>query len=171
MAQSLNGEDTESLLLEINETFPTGKVDLRTYSPLALAFLGDAVYSTIVRTIVVCEGNRQAEKLHKETTKYVSAQGQAKIADAIQPFLTEEEKNIYRRGHNANPYHHAKNASLGEYKKATALEVLCGYLYLTNRTKRFLELMKIGRQQVTQQENNENGTKADSKEIHSDPQG
>ena len=114
------------------------------YSPLALAFLGDGVYSLIVRTMVISKGNRQAEKLHNDTRKYVSAQAQARIGDAIQELLTEEEARIYRRGRNANPYHHAKNATLEEYLKATALETLCGYLYLKDETDRFLELLKAG---------------------------
>ena len=116
------------------------------YSPLALAFLGDGVYSLIVRTMVISKGNRQAEKLHNDTRKYVSAQAQARIGDAIQELLTEEEEEarIYRRGRNANPYHHAKNATLEEYLKATALETLCGYLYLKDETARFLELLKAG---------------------------
>lgn len=129
---------------EILKRFPQKQTDIRMYSPLALAFLGDGVYSLIVRTMVISKGNRQAEKLHNDTRKYVSAQAQARIGDAIQEFLTEEEARIYRRGRNANPYHHAKNATLEEYLKATALETLCGYLYLKDETARFLELLKAG---------------------------
>ena len=129
---------------EILERFPQKQTDIRMYSPLALAFLGDGVYSLIVRTMVISKGNRQVEKLHNDTRKYVSAQAQARIGDAIQEFLTEEEARIYRRGRNANPYHHAKNATLEEYLKATALETLCGYLYLKDETARFLELLKAG---------------------------
>ena len=129
---------------EILECFLQKQTDIRMYSPLALAFLGDGVYSLIVRTMVISKGNRQAEKLHNDTRKYVSAQAQARIGDAIQELLTEEEARIYRRGRNANPYHHAKNATLEEYLKATALETLCGYLYLKDETARFLELLKAG---------------------------
>ena len=129
---------------EILERFPQKQTDIRMYSPLALAFLGDGVYSLIVRTMVISKGNRQAEKLHNDTRKYVSAHAQAQIGDAIQELLTEEEARIYRRGRNANPYHHAKNATLEEYLKATALETLCGYLYLKDETARFLELLKAG---------------------------
>ena len=124
--------------------FPQKQTDIRMYSPLALAFLGDGVYSLIVRTMVISKGNRQAEKLHNDTRKYVTAQAQARIGDAIQELLTEEEARIYRRGRNANPYHHAKNATLEEHLKATALETLCGYLYLKDETARFLELLKAG---------------------------
>ncbi len=138
----------KSLREEVLEAFPQKEVDIRTYSPLSLAFLGDGVYSLIVRTMAISKGNRQAEKLHNDTRKYVSAQAQARIGDAIQELLTEEEARIYRRGRNSNPYHHAKNATLEEYLKATALETLCGYLYLKDDTARFLELMKAGIQRA-----------------------
>lgn len=143
--------DTLPLLQDISIAFPAREVDIRTYSPLALAFLGDAVYSLVIRTIVTLEkGNRQAEKLHNETKNLVSAKAQARVADAIQNLLTEEEAHIYKRGHNANPYHHAKNATLPDYLKATALETLCGWLYLQNRMPRLLELMQEGLEQTGQ---------------------
>ena len=129
---------------EILQVFPQREVDIRTYSPLGLAFLGDGVYSVIVRTMVISKGNRQAEKLHNETRTLVSAAAQARIGDAIADLLTEEEAAIYRRGRNSNPYHHAKNASMEDYLKATALETLCGYLYLKDETARFLALLKAG---------------------------
>ncbi len=133
---------------EILTVFPQKTADIRTYSPLALAFLGDGVYSAIVRTIVVSKGNRQAQKLHDATGRLVSAKAQARIGDAIRELLTQEEQRIYHRGLNANPGHHAKNASLDEYLKATALETLCGYLYLQDRTGRFLELLQEGMQRT-----------------------
>ena len=118
--------------------------DIRTFSPLALAFLGDAVYSLIIRTSVLARGNRQAEKLHNETTRLVRAQKQAAIGKAIYDILTTEEKKVYRRGRNSHPMHHAKGASLEEYLQATALETLCGYLYLQGRTNRLMELIRTG---------------------------
>lgn len=120
--------------------------DIRTFSPLALAFLGDAVYSLIIRTSVLAKGNRQAEKLHNETTRLVRAQKQAAIGRAIYDLLTAEEKKVYRRGRNSHPMHHAKGASLEEYLQATALETLCGYLYLQGRTGRLMELLRTGLQ-------------------------
>lgn len=129
---------------EILQVFPQKEVDIRMYSPLALAFLGDGVYSAIIRTMVISKGNRQAEKLHNETRNLVSARAQARIGDAIAELLTEEEASVYRRGRNSNPYHHAKNASMEDYLKATALETLCGYLYLKDETGRFLALLKAG---------------------------
>ena len=140
----LHDGDSCSALAQIQAVFPPGETDVRRYSPLALAFLGDGVYSLIVRTIVVGKGNRQAEKLHNETKELVSAQAQARIGDAIQDLLTEDEHRIYRSGQHANPEHHAKGVSLETYMKATALETLCGWLYLQDRMERFLELLKTG---------------------------
>ena len=138
------GAERVTLRQEVCAAFPHRPVDIRTYSPLTLAFLGDGVYSVLVRTIAVSMGNRQAHKLHEATGKLVSARAQARIGDAIRELLTKEEERIYHRGLNANPSHHAKNASLEEYLKATALETLCGYLYLQDNTERFLDLLKEG---------------------------
>ena len=132
----------ESLRSLILKEFPHEEVDIRTYSPSTFAFLGDAVYSLVIRTILVSKGNRQVEKLHNETTYYVRAQQQAEIGMAVYDLMTEEEKKIYRRGRNSNPYHHAKSASMEEYLQATALEALCGYLYLQDRTERLIELLR-----------------------------
>lgn len=120
------------------------KTDLRTYSPLALAFLGDAVYSLFVRTTVIAKGNRQAQKLHNETTRLVRAQKQAAIGRAVYDLLSAEEKKAYRRGRNSHPMHHARGASLEEYLQATALETLCGYLFLRGEADRLAELLRTG---------------------------
>ena len=134
----------ESLRSLILTEFPHEEVDIRTYSPAALAFMGDAVYSLVIRTILVSKGNRQVEKLHNETTFYVRAEQQAEIGMAVYDLMTEEEKKIYRRGRNSNPYHHAKSASMEEYLQATALEALCCYLYLQDREERLIELLREG---------------------------
>ena len=134
----------ESLRQQILTAFPQKTVDIRTYSPMALAFLGDAVYSLLIRTIVVSRGNRQAEKLHRETSSLVRASAQAAIGDAIWDMLTPEEQTFYKRGKNSNPSHHTRNASLQDYLKATALECLIGYLYLQDKNDRILELLAFG---------------------------
>ena len=134
----------ESLRTLILKEFPHEEIDIRTYSPGTLAFLGDAVYSLVIRTILVSKGNRQAEKLHNETTYYVRAEQQAAIGMAVYDLMTEDEKKVYRRVRNSNPYHHAKSSSMEEYLQATALEALCGYLYLQDRTDRLLELLREG---------------------------
>ena len=134
----------ESLRQQILAAFPHSPVDIRTYSPMAFAFLGDAVYSLVVRTMVISKGNRQAEKLHNETSLLVRASTQAAIGESIQDLLTEEERSIYKRGKNANTAHHARSASYEDYQKATGLECLCGYLYLQDRAGRMLDLIREG---------------------------
>lgn len=137
-------EESISLLTMIKESFALKEVDIRTYSPLTLAYIGDAVYDLIFRTAVVQMGNTSAHKLHIRTTQYVKAPAQARLVEAIMEELSEEELAIYKRGKNAKPYTMAKNATVWEYKRATGLEALVGYLYLTDRMERVLELIQIG---------------------------
>lgn len=137
-------EESISLLALIKKSFDMGEVDIRTYSPLTLAYMGDAVYDLIFRTAVVQSGNTSANRLHNKTVQYVKAPAQARLVESIMEELTPEELSVYKRGKNAKPYTMAKNATLGEYKKATGLEALIGYLYLTERTERALALIQIG---------------------------
>ena len=88
--------------------------------------------------------DRPADRLHRRTSEFVCAERQARIAEAIEELMSEEEQTVYRRGGNANPAHHAKNASLADYMKATALETLCGYLYLQGNIERVIELIHEG---------------------------
>ena len=129
---------------EILKQFGMEPADLRTYSPLALAFLGDSVYSTIIRTIVTGRCSRQAEKLHNEASRLVSAGAQAKVGDAILSVLTAEETSIYRRGLNSHPAHMARNQSAEDYMKATALEALAAYLYMSGQQTRLVSLVRQG---------------------------
>ncbi len=133
-----------SLLGQIKENFSCEPVDVRTYSPLTLAFIGDCVFDLVIRTVVVERGNRAANGLHKTKSAIVKAQTQAQMIEALLPELTSEEESVYRRGRNAKSYTSAKNASIGDYRKATGLEALIGYLYLMDRTERVLELIKKG---------------------------
>lgn len=137
-------EEGVSLLNLIKKSFDLKEVDIRTYSPLTLAYIGDAVYDLIFRTIVVEKGNASPNKLHLRTVKYVKAPAQALFIEEIMDQLTEDELAVYKRGKNAKPYTMAKNAAPGEYKKATGLEALVGYLYLTDQMERILELIQIG---------------------------
>ena len=135
-------EEGVTILEAIKREFACKETDLRTYSPLALAYIGDAVFDLVIRTIVVERGNRSAGSLHKSAVSYVNARVQARMIDALQEELTEEEAAIYRRGKNAKPHTMAKNASGAEYCKATGLEALCGYLYLAGRQERLLVLIR-----------------------------
>ncbi len=131
-----------TFLDKIKENFNTGEVDIKTYSPLTLAFIGDCVYDMIIRSILVCEGNRGVNGLHKDKSNLVKAETQAQMATELKEFLTEEEADIYKRGRNAKTVSHAKNAGISQYHKATGFEALIGYLYLKGEEDRILELVK-----------------------------
>lgn len=135
-------EESITILDAIKRDFDCKDVDIRTYSPLSLAYIGDAIYDLVIRTIVVERGNSSANNLHKKTVAYVNARVQAKMIDALESELTEEEAAVYHRGRNAKSYTAAKNASIIEYRKATGLEALCGYLYLQGRQERMLYLIR-----------------------------
>lgn len=135
-------EESISLLAQIKKEFALKEVDIRTYSPLTLAYIGDSIYDLIIRTVLVERANKSTNKLHKEASGYVKAETQAKYIVLIQDMLTEEETDIYKRGRNAKSYTSAKNASVADYRKATGFEALMGWLYLTERTERMFELIK-----------------------------
>ena len=128
----------------LDELFGLKKKDYSQYSPLTLAYIGDAVFDLIVRTVVVKRTNMQAAKLHKKTTGIVNAGTQCAMIRALDPFLTDEERAVYRRGRNAKPYNTAKNASRDEYLEATGFEALMGFLYLKGDEKRMMELIVQG---------------------------
>lgn len=137
-------EESLSLLDRIKESFSLGEVDVRAYSPLTLAYIGDAVFDIIIRTVVVERSNKPAHELHKQTSALVKAQTQAQMIEALQDVLTEEEMAVYKRGRNAKSYTTAKNASVGDYRKATGLEALVGYLYLQGKAARAIYLIRQG---------------------------
>lgn len=115
--------------------------DIKTYSPLTLAYIGDTVFDLIVKTMMVAKGNAPVNDLHKKTSEIVNASNQAEIYFAIKDKLNEEELYIFKRGRNAKHTTIAKNASFSEYKIATGIEALLGYLYLTNQFDRIIELV------------------------------
>ena len=128
----------------INEKFDVEPKDIRTYSPLTLAYIGDAVFDLIVRSVLVNKGNTAVNNLHKKASAIVKAPTQAAIAAAIMDDLNEEEKDIFRRGRNSKPHTKAKNASTMEYLEATGFEAVVGFLYLTGDMDRVLLLVKKG---------------------------
>ena len=119
------------------------KCEPKLMSPLALAFVGDSVYDLFVREYLLCEANRQVNKLHSEAVKKVKAQAQAQAYKKIADILTEEENEIFRRGKNAHTKHTPKNATSIDYHVATAMECLFGYLYLKGSIDRLRELFYI----------------------------
>lgn len=120
------------------------EVDIRTYSPLALAYIGDCVFDMLIRSIVVSKGNMAVQKYHKRVSAMVNAHAQAEMIAGLEPELTEEEYSFYKRGRNSKPSTMAKNASSKEYLMATGMESLLGYLYLTNQYTRLIDLVKRG---------------------------
>jgi len=135
-----------SLLQQLKTEFDCPGKDIRTYSPLTLAYIGDAIYELMIRSIIVERGNRSPQSLHKAATSYVKAETQCKLFTLFQEHeeLTETELDVMRRGRNAKSYTTAKNASVGDYRRATGVEALFGYLYLTEQTDRAIALLKRG---------------------------
>lgn len=134
----------EASLKKFKELFELEDTDIRTYSPLTLAYIGDAIYELVIRTILVKKGNTQVNKLHQRASKLVKASAQSEIIEKLKPYLTEEEMRIFKRGRNAKSFTMAKNASMSDYRRATGFEALMGHLYLTEQWDRMLELIKIG---------------------------
>lgn len=126
------------------EAFEVQHGSPESYSPLALAYIGDSIFDVMVRTIEVSKVNKQANKYHRDVSKIVCAPAQAKMILAILENLTEEEVAIYKRGRNANSYTKAKNASRTDYRNATGFEALLGYLYLKEDFTRLTDVVKMG---------------------------
>ena len=120
----------ETSLKELKELFELKDQDIRSYSPLTLAYIGDGVYELIIRTILVKKGNCPVNRLHKKASSLVKAAAQSNIMEVIEEKLTPEELSVYRRGRNAHSPTMAKNATMADYRRATGFEALMGYLYL-----------------------------------------
>lgn len=137
----------ENLLKQTGELLLENKglsdSDIRMYNPLVLAYVGDSVYDTFIRTMLVSNGSVQVNKLHKKSIKFVSAKAQAEITEQLYNILTEDEQDIVRRGRNTKSNSVPKNADMNDYRYATGFEALIGYLYLIGNTKRLMELFGI----------------------------
>ena len=140
MEKSINWEFDSYM----QETFRLKEVDIREYSPLTLAYIGDSIYDLIMKTLVVNQGNKPVQKLHKEPSTYVQAKAQSKMMRVLQEELTEEEHSIYKRGRNSKSVSPAKNQSVTDYRRATGFEAVMGYLYLKKDYARMMELVKMG---------------------------
>ena len=113
---------------------------------LQLAYIGDTVYDLFVRTDIMEKHDESVQKLHKRAVMRVNAAAQARAFDLIEGMLTEEEHDVARRARNAHS-RPPKNQNPGDYSRATALEALCGYLYLSGRKERLKELFEIIRKE------------------------
>ena len=136
----------------MQDLFQLKEVDIKEYSPLTLAYIGDGIYDLIIRTLVINKGNKQVQKLHLETSALVNAGTQSKMMRVLQEQLTEEEHAVYKRGRNAKSVSPAKNQSVTDYRRATGFEALLGYLYLKKEWQRILDLVKMGLDSLSEEE-------------------
>lgn len=134
----------EKSLSLIDSHFPLTEQELRTYSALSFAYIGDSVYDLIIRTMVTAKGNNRPNKYHQQVIQYVNAHAQTMMMEKIKPILTEEERMMFRRGRNAKSISSAKNQTPHDYRIATGFETLVGYLYMSGQMERIMELVKIG---------------------------
>ncbi len=114
----------------MEESIKTEQINAYQYSPLALAYMGDSILDLLVKKYFVTHSNMQPHKYHVEVSKIVKAVNQADYIDRVMEELSEDELDVYKRGRNTNTHSKAKNATMGQYRKATGLEALYGYLYL-----------------------------------------
>lgn len=120
----------------MEESVKTEQVNAYQYSPLVLAYMGDSILDLLVKKYFVTHSNMQPHKYHVEVSKIVKAVNQADYIDQIMEELSEDELDVYKRGRNTNTHSKAKNATMGQYRKATGLEALYGYLYLKGDMER-----------------------------------
>ena len=130
--------------MKLEEFIPVNKTpeEINQMSPLIWAYVGDCVYELYIRTYLVDNTNLKPHKLHIESIKYVKAGAQAKFLQDFADYLSDEEKEIVRRGRNANNHHLPKNSNVQEYMYSTAFEALIGYLYLTKNYDRVKEIIE-----------------------------
>ncbi|MCI8709665.1 MAG: ribonuclease III [Dorea sp.] len=132
----------------MEEMFEMREADVKEYSPLTLAYIGDSIFDLIMKSLVVNEGNQPVQKLHLRTSRFVQASAQSRMMRVLQEELTEEEHAVYKRGRNAKSVSPAKNQSVTDYRRATGFEALLGYLYLKKEWKRMLSLVKMGLESI-----------------------
>lgn len=152
----------ETGLNAFKEALHLKHVEAGEYSPLALAYIGDAVYELAIRTH--CPEPRQygqLNKMHKKTANLVKADAQARFYLLLEEELTDAEKAAYRRGRNAKSFTMPKHATMKDYRMATGFEALMGYLYLTEQFDRMAELLGKGLEQMGELAEAE-GTSTDS---------
>lgn len=111
------------------------------YSSLTLAYLGDCIYELYVRSYLVKDGNENVNKLHKSATTYVCCKGQAEFFRKIESMLSEKEMSVFKRGRNTKS-HVPKNSEMSDYRVATGVEALFGFLYLSGEEDRICDLLK-----------------------------
>ncbi len=128
----------------MEKAFDLKEVNVAEYSPLTLAYIGDNVYELIIRTRLVNKANAPVNKLNKKASELAKAATQSAMIEAVMDMLSDEEEAAYKRGRNAHSFTKAKNASTGDYRRATGFEALIGYLYLQKQFDRIMEIVKAG---------------------------
>ena len=145
MEKSIEEKDSGARFEECMErVLGLRQADAREYSPLTLAYIGDSIYDLVIKTLVINQGNRPVNALHRMTSSLVQASAQSFMMRSMQEHLTEQEHAVYRRGRNARSVTPAKNQSITDYRRATGFEALIGYLYLNREYERLTELVTIG---------------------------
>lgn len=134
----------ESITAAIYDAFGKGKWKASELSALSLAYIGDCIFDLVVRTVLTTHEGGTNKNLHKKSISMVNAASQARMSEALADVFTDEENAVFHRGRNAKSASSAKNASIVDYRKATGLEALVGYLYLEGRYNRLVELISIG---------------------------
>ena len=142
MEKSLNFE--ENLTRNIWQNLELAQVEPRQLSPLVLAYIGDSIYDLVIRTYLISLGNMPVNKITRHACRLVKAETQSKLIGILEEQLTENELSVYKRGRNAKSYTSAKNATIGDYRRATGFEALMGYLYLDGQYDRLTKLVHTG---------------------------
>lgn len=133
--------DMDSSLCMINS--PIAAQEAMKLHPMALAFIGDAVQALYTRTRVTVGSSSKTGQLHNKVIKVVKAVAQAQEAEALMPMFSEEEEYIFKRARNCKLQTQAKHAETGEYRRASGLEAVLGFLYLTGQSERLSEFLQI----------------------------
>lgn len=134
----------EELFNVFLESLEIKEVDVKTYSPLSLAYVGDTVYDFFVKYYLVLQGNRGVNEFHNRSKKFVKASEQAAILEKLTPILTEEELRVVKWGRNAKSVSSPKHADRSDYQKATSFECLLGYLLLSKSYERLMFIIVEG---------------------------
>lgn len=143
----------ESITLEnltecLKNNLHLGETDPKQLSPLVLAYVGDSIYDLVIRTYLISLGNMPVNKINRHACALVKAETQSKIIGCLEAQLTDTEEAVYKRGRNAKSYTSAKNATIGDYRRATGFEALMGYLYLSGRFDRLTQLVQMGLHEI-----------------------
>lgn len=146
----MSGQDNQGLAPEAGWfNYPPSRQP-RLIPPIVLAYIGDAIYEVAVRQYLISKPNLKPNQLHRQATGMVSAKAQSRIVTALDPVLTDEEKDVVRQGRNAKSGSIPKNADVLEYRHATAFESLIGYLYYMQQLDRMRELIGMGIEYIEQ---------------------